>query len=55
MAAWPVAQNPSDFVSTGLLENYFHNKKLLNTKKLTDIDPAGYWDYCKDQPAPCRP
>jgi putative intracellular protease/amidase len=37
-----VAQNPGDFVSTGLLENRFHNKKLLNTKRLADVDPAGY-------------
>lgn len=37
-----VAQNPNDFVSTGLLENRFHNKKLLNTKRLADIDPAEY-------------
>src|SRR5579864_2579286 len=25
----PVAQNPDDFISTGLLENRFHNQKLL--------------------------
>src|SRR5215469_2877575 len=35
----PVAQSPGDFVSTGLLENRFHNAKLLNTKQLVDIDP----------------
>jgi putative intracellular protease/amidase len=37
-----VAQNPHDFVSTGLLENRFHNKKLLDTKKLSNINPAEY-------------
>ena len=47
MDAWsdpnsPVAQNPEDFVSTGLLENKFHNRKLLNTRKLSSINPAEY-------------
>jgi putative intracellular protease/amidase len=38
----PVAQNPDDFISTGLIENKFHNQKLLNTKKLADINAAKY-------------
>jgi putative intracellular protease/amidase len=38
----PVAQNPDDFVSTGLLENRFHNEKLLNTRRVADINPADY-------------
>jgi putative intracellular protease/amidase len=37
-----VAQNPQDFISTGLLENRFHHKKLLNTKKLAEVNPAEY-------------
>ena len=41
-----VAQNSDDLVSTGLLENKLHNQKLLNTKKLSQINPreyAGVW------------
>ncbi len=36
------AQNPDDFVSTGLLENKFHNQKLLNTIRLSNINPSEY-------------
>ncbi len=41
-----VAQNPDDFVSTGLIENKFHNQKLRNTKVLSQVDPrefSGVW------------
>lgn len=38
----PTAQNPDDFISTGLLENKVHNQKLLNTRKLSEIDSGEY-------------
>lgn len=38
----PVAQNPDDFISTGLLENKLHHQKLLSTQRLAQIDPRDY-------------
>jgi putative intracellular protease/amidase len=38
----PVAQNPDDIISIGLLENSVHNQKLFNTRKLSQIDAGEY-------------